>query len=273
MPSLNKTAPLRVAVIGNSHVGALRLGQKRLPERHADVEITYHSMPGGLARQLVLGSNLQLGLPEDVVLNDVQAAALKRLGSQAPLDLSTFDHVLFVGLSNTAMVIAQFLASHRIEGLYEAGPGSLVSREVAEAVLEALAFQVVPQADWVKWQGRSLTQYIGPRAAMTVDDPNADERRFGAWRTLAQSEVSPGPALDAFEDKVAATLAERGFFLMRQPRETLGSNSLTKPEYLNFFGREMPPGGDYVHMNAAYGASFLTQYFDGLKDGNQKGLT
>jgi len=84
---------MRVAVIGSSHVGAIKEALPQIKAAYPDVRLTFFAVPGGVFRRCVLRGGIFRTKPA----SDAEAALIFKVNGELSLDLAGFDHIWIVG--------------------------------------------------------------------------------------------------------------------------------------------------------------------------------
>lgn len=259
---------MRVLVIGNSHVGAFKLGWNKISEAFPHTKMDFFSLPGGLARRMNFLSESMFGILDDD-LSEQEKEKLTRkhsstLSSNTVVNLEDFDHVLLVGLENILFNVANFFAAHRVKGLMDQKQGDLVSEDLSRIVLQEISTASLPSEKWKTLDHLSLSQYIGPRVGQSCAGQDHLGQAYTSWRKLAEMDEPVGQAFDAFETLHEERLSSLGFSMVRQPRHTLSAHGLSKELFMHRYGKEALVPNDFAHMNAAYGADIISDYLTDL---------
>jgi hypothetical protein len=262
----------RIIIIGNSHVGALKLGWDLCAGDYPGTEVTFFAVPGSNFAEMRLGPGRRFGLPDGI---DPESPALKstlKVNGATAIDLSAADHVVWAGYEWRQSVLASLLVDHDIDGIREAGAGSLMSRAAFDAVCAAMAANMVPGRAWHDWTAPDL--YILARPVPSEDCLQVQEGgKRGRWHRALRDGTPFGPALDAYFDAAARVFADRGIVLMRPPVSVRAPSGFTQAHFsrgsIRLGNRRPHPDEDLQHMNAAYGVTCLRILFEAFDHRSQ----
>lgn len=243
----------RIAIIGNSHVGAPRFGWERVRERFPDVDVEFFSAPGRYFPLLELTPERRLHFP-DKVMEELGAAsaALDRINGRRGVDLAASDLVIWVGYGWPTTEIDDLAATYDVDGLPAAGNARHLSQAAFDAVCDALVEETLPPAEWRGWSAPRLVLGLRPMRALPAEGKRARRLQGSPGRRAAVR-----AARDRFLDRLRAALDGAGVGLFPQPDETLTPFGATRMEFSRGAvrmrsGKEFPPE-DNSHMNADFG--------------------
>ena len=233
--SVKREKELKICLIGNSHSGCIRTGWDAIKDYYPTVDIKSYPHSGeyyDLFR--VHAPEKYLSIDDAFVQNQFEMLS----GNEGNIAFYSFDLCLVVG----GIYSREFLQNGYSNQVYEAMISDYISDSHVRILLEKIR-----QISDIPITILS-TPYGGRRdkvAAVSLEKLVADNR------------------------KMDAILAEKyDARLLVQPIETLITPTLSKLEYVvgeRLTGASLVPGAkqeiieDLVHMNAAYGALFLSQ--------------
>ncbi|EEW26334.1 hypothetical protein [Rhodobacter ferrooxidans] len=255
----------KVAIIGNSHVAALKAAWDATPLPGLDM--TFFAAPQRNFRQFALQPNRVYGLPAPQ--RGRHAEIVQKLNGALQIDLSGVDQVVLSAFGWNPGAIAQLIATCDIDGLRLTGAPTLLSRDLFDAICAALARALRPGPEWRHWPGAAPIFLAQAATCETcLGSSNAD---FASWQRLAAAPDGALAAFDIFFDHLRADLAGVGITLLRQPPQSLRPSGLTEARFLATGGGVVPGQehlrGDHAHMNAAYGTLCLTALHDLIRRG------
>ena len=272
---LPKPAPgrnMRLCIIGNSHVAALRRAWAQYPGRWPGICPAFVAAP----RSLLLHTMVRDG--RLVPTSPATLQALQRLGGNASLDLSAHDVFVIVGGSMTLLTAVQPYRDARWPGLPSVAdcpdlvqrPQRLISGQAAQAIVLA----DLSQRMGVQLAERLRTGTICP--ICLVEQPRLSDEvrttRHPAAR-LHKIAIRAGDATAIarlFETAATAALAPSGTRFLPQPAQTVSQQLFTASRYMTGSERLDPVQGalhdrdDMTHANANYGALVLDQIMSAL---------
>lgn len=246
---------LRLCVIGNSHIAALKLGWDRLMAEAAPgwaaVEPTFFGAPSDGMRHVALQGTALVPTRQKI---SSHFRALS--GGYDRIELTRFDAFLLVGLNVSSKRILRFYKSHAWVGLAGTAGKTLVHPDFAKAFLTEryATTQLVEQA-------RTIRQATGKPVLALAEPHWADWARQAPEGTSdygwdAAISAGDGPALgQMFETAVGAALAPQARFIA-QPPETVADGITTRGAYNKEASRLISGEGggtDASHMNADFG--------------------
>ncbi|MEP4981339.1 hypothetical protein [Ascidiaceihabitans sp.] len=231
----------RVAVIGTSHVAALKLAWDEIGGRYPHIEAEHFGMNRARFLKTSLRPDMTFGLPDDMRCDDATPRRLRGL-----VDLSTFDVVWHVGGWTCLQApMRELCVDYNIDGFGTSGHAHCMSQATFHACLDAITTKAMPDKAWHNWTpGRLFFSTVPRRNEIARQDAlyhTAEPHCFKqVWDTADQH-------LDA---RMSAVAIQR----VPQPKCTLDAYGFTKQD----FGTEKPvsTGGlvDTAHMNTAFGA-------------------
>jgi hypothetical protein len=255
---------MRVCILGNSHVAALRAAWALDPGRWPDLSPGFVAAP----RSLLQHTAVQDG--HLVATSPKTQAALHRLSGCTTVDLGVPDAFVIVGLAVAMTVALQPYRDARWFGLPSVAavddPGTL-----PQGLISARAALAIVRANLTQRLGMQLAGRLHAatrQPIFVVPQPRISDsilaRRNPATR-LHKIAIrnQDGAALAAlFEQAATAALAPCGALFLPQPALTVSQDLLTaacymsQPEHLLL---RPPNDDDITHANAQYGALVLDQ--------------
>lgn len=254
-------SPLRVLIIGTSHLGALKSGWAEIAAAHPRVSAQFFGISKAYYSQLRLSDDLRFGLLDPAEDDDARAG-LRRMGFEDNVDLTQHDVVILSGLPWHWRVIADLMIRCDIDGLPESDAPARLSSAAYAAVCDALMPISLPEAGWRGWSGPKLVCLPSPVGAETI------VRDRPIWRRHARHPGRLVAAFDLFLDRLEASLAADGIGLLRQPAASFAKSGLTDAGYnreaLMLNGTRQYSERDHLHMNARYGALCLESFLSDI---------
>lgn len=254
----------RVAVVGNSHLGAIKLGWEQVAARHPELQVEFFAAPGTHYYRLEMFEPRKFGLPPGS--SSGTGERLDRLNGRRWIDLAAADVVVVVGREAGFNAAAGLLAEHDVDGLPEAGP-ELAPRRLSAAAFAAFADAIAARSGLVEhWRN-----WDRPRVHLLPRTRPAESALRGAatpelrpWRRLARSPEKLLAGIDSYVDRLEAEMAAEGVVLLRQPAASLSAHGLTRENMtrgsLRIDGDVGHGEDDVSHANAEYGALFWEAY-------------
>jgi len=260
-------APLKLCIMGNSHLAALRHAWTTHPNRWAGIDAHFV----GAHKGLLLETQVNDGWLRPS--SDASKAAFARLGGGRGIRLADYDGFVLAGclvaLSLSASVYRRLnwiglpsVAEH--ENLAQ-DPKLLVSRGAAIATM---------QAKFAGRLGPKLIEHLRPHTPAPIlltSQPRASAAVLGSSDPKTRAHRVAHTLGDSRElERVSEQAANRaivaaGGIYIGQPPPTITDHILTDPAFmlgamrLTAKGDQQQPKDDVRHANAAYGALVLDQ--------------
>jgi len=246
---------LRLCVIGNSHIAALKLGWDRLMAEAVPgwdaVEPTFFGAPSDGMRHVEMQGTALVPTRQKIASHFRQLS-----GGYDRIDLARFDAFLLVGLNVSSKRILRFYKNHAWVGLSGTAGKTLVHPAFAEAFLTE------------RYGSTQLVEHASRITAATAKPVLAlAEPHWADWARQAPDGTSDygwdaaicagdGPAIgEMFLRVVGAALAPHAIFVP-QPPETVADGVTTRGTYNKEASRLISGEGggtDASHMNADFG--------------------
>jgi hypothetical protein len=248
---------MRVCIVGNSHVAALRKAWEpwRRAHKGAKLDVTFFGSHSASLRNVTARDGRFT--TDDAAVRRTLAMTTGRADPE--LAIADFDLFVLYGLVNPNWYVA-----------YSAGEG--IDRpptlpRVSRGLLRALAEQAFRQSLAMHMYGlvRSASQapvIVAPQPYLSqavIGDPNQSP-----YGDAPPADLAARPALlSALDEVLAAAAAREGFRWLAQPAQTVVDDHWTRPEYcvdsvrLSAQMDIAHPDDDYAHMNQRYGDAVL----------------
>lgn len=241
---------MRVAVIGSSHVAAIKSGWDEISADHPDQDVGFLAIGGHKFSAAVLDADMIFGLPEEM-RRDTSIAKFSR----GQLDLRNFDHVWHVGIWQAPLVAVNALIfDNDIDGFEGDSLRHRLSRAAFDAVIDDLTRRAVPSGAWRNWPAPQLWFSSAPhRNALILKQKRLQNRELR----------NHGPVWDTVDAALAVRMTEAGIRHIPQPADTLDAHRFTQAGYGTARKKAGTGDVDVQNMNAAFGrrmwAAFLEQ--------------
>ena len=252
---------LRLCIIGNSHVAALRDAWMQQPDRWPALSLDFWAAQRDhLRRTIVQHGRL---MPTDTA----GRAEMQQINGRSDVDLAEFDGFVIAGAAICVQAILPIYRDARWTGLpsVRRGTPALISAGAARAVMGAilqdrlgyaLAHRLRPQCV------QPILMTSQPRvSAQILQSPRPELRLHSVAIRNADAD-----ALGAGFDGVATDLfTGLGCRFLPQPPQTVAQGVLTQVQYVRGARRlsadmgALQPQSDLMHANAQYGALVLDQ--------------
>jgi hypothetical protein len=246
---------LRLCVIGNSHVAALKLGWDRLIAEGIpgwdDVTPVFFGAPSDGMRHVALQDGALVPTRQKITGHFRQLS-----GGYDRIDLQAFDAFVLVGLNVSSKRILRFYKGHAWVGLNGTTGKALLHPAFAAAFLTERygTTQLVEHARKIaEVSGRPVLALAEPHWAEWARAAPEGTADYGWDKAITAGD---GAALGAlFEQAVAAALAPHAVFVP-QPAQTIADGVTTRAAFNKEASRLISGEGggtDASHMNAEFG--------------------
>jgi len=248
----------RVAIIGTSHVAALKMGWDKVADQWPGTEVTFFAAPGKAARTQklkgrVYGYHRAKPAPDEIIFG---------YDGGRTIDLAAFDHVLRVGDTLGEADLSDLLSRYAVDGISDEVKPLRMSRAAFDMACAALARASLPNPPWHDWDAPRLTFLARPTPSTKC--LRIDSDRYDPWRDLAARPNEYLVAREIYYAHLTQEMAKRRIGLLRQPDETIAPCGLTDERFgdgaAGMIEGKALPDEDCVHMNAEYGALALRAY-------------
>lgn len=248
----------KVAILGHSHVGALKLGWDQLQSTYPDVEITFFASTGTAARGMGL-IKMQFGYHTD---EPHEEECIFGNSGARRIDLTTFDHVIYAGREMQEEDLADVLALYDIDGAPQAGLERRMSASAFEALLEALSQQRIKPRPWQNWGTPQL--WIQPKPYPDTRCLESGAPRYLPWCRLCATPERLHWMRARYWPRLTEAFAKSGAHLLPHPQDTMTDIGLTDPAYsegaLRLLDGSRHPEEEFDHMNSAYGVLVMKNF-------------
>jgi hypothetical protein len=255
-PEKGHALVMRILIVGNSHVAALRLGwelYKGSCQQH--ISLDFLAAPGSNFSRLQRGTGSSFGLLEPDSVSQKTLEVMRRVNSDLTVDLDSYDNILLVGAyfqPNQALSLLNAKENPAETGLNTSSPK-------AEPYLRTRIRRIVadaPQPEFCQNLRRAkVTLLLKPR--QTVQ----------AARDAGLSAMMLGTIYNLHAKMVAHRLSEAGIAFLAQPAASLDSSGLTLDQFSSGSKRlsgEAHPDEDGNHMNGDFGRLCIKEYLEHL---------
>ena len=247
----------RLLVLGNSHVGALRMAKEAFCARYPRVETAFFAAPGG---HFLRGRTGRNGVWRPYLPDDRARAVVEEINGAAECDLAGYDAILVIGHRFSPHVLTEILLQNEILGLPwrdRGSPEGRVSRGFVERTMAAVTEDHVDQ----------IVRRIGTRHPFVLAAAPFPSDRIGTRgdeASLLTEFLQRHPAtpdlMPLWTGQIAAAAERRGLGFLPQPAGTMSGPAATRAEFAEAAatgdGAEMD-FTDHRHMNGAFGLAML----------------
>lgn len=239
---------MRICVIGNSHIAALKLGWDALQAsgQAPDLRPTFFGAPSDGVRHVRVENGVLSPKRKDI------AEHFRTMGGTDRIRLDDFDAFFLIGLNVSVKRILRFYKTHVWAGLKGTAGKVLVHPGFARDFLTERYADTLMGVTAGHLQGRRVLALAEPFWAEWIRKGQKDTPEYG-WD--AAITAGDGPALGAmFRATVAASLAHAQF--LPQPEATVAHGIMTALPYNKDASRLISGEGggtDAAHMNGDFG--------------------
>lgn len=254
----------RLAIVGNSHVGALKRAWDEMAPKPEDVDLTFFAVPDKLRRHFRLTGDLVYA-PRPRIRSEqpVIVETAEKINGASSIALAGLDAVVLYGGSLLQSEFATVIGTYDVDGYRAAGAPRRMSRAAFEAFCDSYAEATLPSARWFGTRIPRLAAFPRPLPAEGAEA--SSNPLLAPWRAVAARPDGARAMVERLFIAMAAAHARHGIDFLRQPPETLMANGLTSGDYTKGSSRlnnERHPDEDVSHMNARYGALCLRSILD-----------
>lgn len=254
----------RLAIVGNSHVGALKRAWDEMEPKPEGVELAFFAVPDRLQRRFRLSDDLVYAPgPRTRSERPEIAEAAEKINGASSIDLAPCDAVVLYGGSLFQSELATVIGTYDVDGCRAAGAPRRMSLAAFEAFCESYAEAALPASRWIGTRIPRLAVFPRPLPAEGAE--MSSDPLFAPWSAVAARPEGARAMVERIFTAMAAAHARHGIDFLRQPAETLTPIGLTSGEYTKGSSRlnsERHPDEDVTHMNALYGALCLRLILD-----------
>lgn len=250
----------RIAIVGNSHVAALKMGWDIIEKDYPHLDIVFFASVGKATqdRELkgkVFGFHSPKPSPHEIIFGN---------HSGRTINLAEFDHVLRATERRKESLLSVILENTVVDGWPKDGREHHMSQSAFEALVDHTAEKQLIRSEWRDWTSPKVT--ICPA-------PYPDERcvnhkrptRIERWRVLAKRPAEMLWLRKMYVEKHRVWAAKHNIGLLMQPDETIAENGLTKKRFsegsFKMDANKMETSEEHIHMNAEFGIIMLKEYF------------
>lgn len=253
----NDTRDMDLIVIGNSHVGAMKLGADAL-EAESTQRMSFFAVAAPAEAFCALADDGIYGL-DSLSAGKKLTRLCKRINDgQTSIDLSQSRAVLWAGRYFPWISFAELIMGYDIEGYTDFGAPRRLSAKAFDTLCAQALEKYLPNAAWSALAARGVAVYVAIRPR--VSEKVLTVAGYDFWKGWA---ASPDRFI-AYETRLleiyARALADRGLRYLPQPADTFTSARLTAQKWgegaQRIIGKPQRDG-DVTHMNGEFGARVL----------------
>lgn len=262
----------KIAIIGKSHVAALKMASEAVSADYPDCELTFFAAPGPLFQKLELDPiNRVFGAVREGILTNKKLSLLRKLNKTDKIALDGFDAIVLAGLDVKENLNAQVLRRFTIDGTNHSKPRRRLSMPAYRAMIAEMVAEALPAPGWRNWEGPQILATPAPRVAEncveldnTIIVPPINVK---SWVPLIERNLTQPEIFTIYIEGLREGFAAAGITFVPNPDETYGKSGLTKVEFsrgaVNFRTiRNTGMDFDSKHMNSDFGALCLRNLLD-----------
>ncbi|WP_299930711.1 hypothetical protein [uncultured Pelagimonas sp.] len=245
---------IKVTIVGNSHVAALRRGWDLIQDDF-DVDLQFFAANSTLFGQLSLNEKKSFGMHDTTSFKPKHVDFLKSQFGKTAIDLAASDAVVVAGQGIREKDFIRNLAKFSVDNIREAEGLPLLSEDAFHDFAKAIIQKSNMFEKWANWDCSKVFLLPSP---IPLDGCPEDKEIYRVWAQFSATPNRNVEFLERFHAIVAKELAEQSISLVSPPWSVLGENGLTRKEY-GGNARRLDQSlnnykNDYHHMEAEYGA-------------------
>lgn len=251
----------RIAIFGNSHVGAWRDAWPEMAIANPGIEITFFGVPEKIHTRFRVMKTGQFAAWR---ISELERARLIEINGRDHLQLEEYDRHLWVGTKWEPEYAVMVADSGDFDGMEnETSSRPAYSIPFLNAIFELKAGDMLVNSK-INFDSEILPDLYGrPIYAETCQ--SSHHRLYHAWRLTADRGPARVAFLNHYEEVITQYFAKKGLNFFVPPQSLRSDTGATNSEYLAS-GRGLASlkkpehRGDFSHMNKAYGAACLQRY-------------
>lgn len=253
----------RVAVIGNSHVAALKMGWERISNDYSErISMRFFAAKQPLLEFLAFDKE-RFGAIDPGKYKKDQLAELEMTNRGLTINLADFDEVLFPGLKYPEAEIFEILREFDVDDLPANNKARRLSLPAFQAFIDECIRATHVDANWFAPRQARVTFMRRPRPRKSIMRPDTPpENPNNSFSDI--SDVSLWAANDLLDERLHAFFRNAGVNFAPQPKETLTTACFTRDELARGSVRlttgKQHPDNELFHMNAEYGRICMHAY-------------
>lgn len=249
---------IRVAIIGRSHVGALKLGWDKVADQYPDHEVSCFASIGSARSKIrligkVYGYHNDTPAPDEIIFSHPEARRI---------DLAQFDHVIHAGYPTREEVLSTIFEDYDIDGAPQGGAPNRMSASAFSALIDILVERRMMNSKWFDWAQPRI--WVNPKPYPDMRCLQGDDPDFEHWQQLCKDRALLDWARKEYTRRLHDTFVQRGITLLPHPAESIAACGLTDTHYSKgSFGirrNRTHDERDFAHMNADYGALVMQDF-------------
>lgn len=250
---------MKICIIGNSHLAALKLAWDQLSADNKGTELVFFGARAKAMSHMAIQNECLIPTDENT-LEDINFTS----GGLGYIDVNKFDAIFLYGLACDFNVFSIPLKNHRLNGnnpAYKMMTSSCFTRACQDMIKESLIFKLATMVRQISDKPLFISPSPFPSETCIYD-------KSGKWDILEQVKPDGADIKKYYYNAIELVFKPLNAFILYQPNVTISEILFTKQEFSNGSIRMIKgfssyhPKDDYAHMNKEYGIKFLT---DALK--------
>lgn len=244
---------MRICIIGNSHLAALKLAWQQLSPEHQAMEVVFFGARAAAMAHLAIQNNCLVPTNPETE-HDMRFTS----GGQHTIDLSGFDAVWLYGLACDVNLFIPTLTTHQIGRFTDTDRNFLSRACFTQLCGDRLQRGLLYKLTRLVRQISDLPLYVSPSPFPSQDCVHEPSGKWNALSTNDGSVIQSG-----YYDGIRTALHDYNTVFIPQPNDSIVNFLFTDAKYTKDSVR-LTEGlstkhahDDYAHMNQAYGVLFL----------------
>jgi len=247
----------RLAIVGSSHVGAVRQAAPTVLAANPGLEIGWFALPGAPFRRMQVDAEGILRI-KDATPGDNQVS--RKVNGDTCLDLRPFDKVWVIGNRFGFGRIMRLFLEHDVLEWPRAGAKRSMSLAFGSKVLKTVVETSCAQVEGRFGRDERVVLTPGPYFSESALTEGVG---FDKWMSKIFIHPNAARVEEMFETTIRDRLAARGMGFMLQPDHTRALHMATRADYVRDardfcdLDRQLK---DLHHMNADFGLALFTAF-------------
>ncbi|MDQ7070141.1 MAG: hypothetical protein Q9M48_05275 [Rhodobacterales bacterium] len=235
----------RVAIIGNSHVGALREAESAIKFAFPTLEITYFALARHRFNNAQYGED---GFFRADIPDEAERKSVIEINGMTEIDLRDYTHILVVGQGFLFNGLYTLIAQYNILGLTDTGKAQSISKALLR---DTMLLRIRGFGNRIARKFHNDPRFVIAQKPFPCLQPDAttDHAATAAHPDAAQ-------IADLLRTTIADQMARHPVGFLPAPDDLLSGPLHTKPEFSRaaMLPADQPPSpSDFTHVNARYG--------------------
>ena len=249
----------RIAVIGSSHVGAVRMAQSQIQALYPAVDLRFFAMTAGMFPHAFVDDAGVLQVPKSV---GARRERLMRINDAEALDLSSYEHIWIVGPRYLLHSMHRMLRNHGLFGHTKPSEGKMMlTWDFVAAAIEDMVDGAHARLAKAYGRDQRITVTPAPMPSQSTSNPgDFFDRPLKHVTEMPQMERIAG----LYEGRIAKCTLDQGWRILPQPQATRVAPFVTHDRYAFRPAEGDNNPLDFRHMGANYGVILARAYLSGV---------